>query len=210
MFENLRLAGASVLDAMCGGGQTTEYLLSKGATVTGLDISSEIVNTFQARCPNAKILRSSLLNSGLPTARFDCISIVGGLHHVHPHVHEAVTEIHRLLKPGGYFCFMEPHSGSFPDLIRQFWYKHDRFFSDNEAAIDVKRMENDFATQFTVRKTRYLGNLAFLFVLNSLIFRIPVRLKRYYAPLLMPLESLLMKLQTKATSCFVVAQWQKR
>src|SRR5258708_35829689 len=39
MFEGLRLSGMNVLDAMCGSGQTTEYLLSRDAQVTGLDIS---------------------------------------------------------------------------------------------------------------------------------------------------------------------------
>src|SRR5829696_6075745 len=43
MFEGLNLAGKKVLDAMCGSGQTSEYLLSRGALMTGLDISPEII-----------------------------------------------------------------------------------------------------------------------------------------------------------------------
>ena len=33
MFEGIDLSGMKVLDAMCGSGQTTEYLLSRGALV---------------------------------------------------------------------------------------------------------------------------------------------------------------------------------
>src|SRR5262245_54880026 len=41
MFEGMNLSGMEVLDAMCGSGQTTSYLLARGAKVTGLDISNE-------------------------------------------------------------------------------------------------------------------------------------------------------------------------
>src|SRR5205085_10869883 len=133
----------------------------------------------------------------------------GRLHHNHPNLKRAVTELHRVLKPGGYLCFMEPHSGSLPDMVRRVWYRFDRFFSDNEAAIDVERLAQDFQAQFQLRKVKYLGNLAFLIVLNSLIFRIPCEAKALFAPLLLKIEPLIHKLQTTLTSCFVVTQWQK-
>jgi SAM-dependent methyltransferase len=209
LFEGLNLAGMTVLDAMCGSGQTTNYLVTRGAEVTGLDISNEVIDTFQAQWPAARVLNRSLLDSGLPDNAFDCVVVVGGLHHIHPHVKGAVREIHRVLKPGGHFCFMEPHSGSLPDLVRRVWYRFDRFFSDNEAAIDVGALEKDFGDCFELKKAKYLGNFAFLLVLNSLIFRIPPGAKKYFAPVLMKLEPLVNKLQTKLTSCFVVTQWQK-
>ena len=209
MFEGLNLSGMKVLDAMCGSGQTTNYLLSHGAIVTGLDISNEVIDTFQARWSNASVVKRSLLASGLPDNSFDCVAVVGGLHHIHPNVKQAVREIHRVLKPGGHLCFMEPHSGSLPDIVRRVWYRFDRFFSDNEASIDVARLQKDFATSFELKQVKYLGNFAFLLVLNSLIFRISPESKKFYAPLLMRLEPLVNKLQTKLTSCFVVTQWQK-
>jgi SAM-dependent methyltransferase len=209
MFEGIDLNGMRVLDAMCGSGQTTEYLLSRGAQVTGLDLSNEVISSFKSRWTNCDAIQRSLLDSGLPEDSFDCVVIVGGLHHIHPHVSAALREINRVLKPGGYLCFMEPNSGSLPDVIRRVWYKHDRFFSDNEASIDVDSFEQEFAAQFKSHKLTYLGNIAFLFVLNSLIFRIPVRIKPFYSPILMKLEALLNRLQGKLTSCFVVARWQK-
>jgi len=209
MFTGLELEGMNVLDAMCGSGQTTRFLLTRGANVTGLDISNEVVETFQSRWTGANVVKRSLLDSGLPDNSFDCVAVVGGLHHIHPNMKAAVREIHRVLKPGGHFCFMEPHSGSLPDLVRKVWYRFDRFFSDNEAAIDVDRLQRDFRDAFKLRNAKYLGNVAFLLVLNSLIFRIPPKSKRYFAPLLLNLEPWVNKLQTKLTSCFVVTQWQK-
>ncbi|HKN85169.1 MAG TPA: class I SAM-dependent methyltransferase [Pyrinomonadaceae bacterium] len=209
MFEGLDLEGMKVLDAMCGSGQTTDYLLSRGATVTGLDISNQVIDTFQSRWTSATAVKRSLVDSGLADNTFDCVVVIGGLHHIHLNVKRAVREIHRVLKPGGYFCFMEPHSGSLPDLVRRVWYRFDRFFSDNEAAIDIAALQRDFSDCFELRKAKYLGNFAFLLVLNSLIFRIPPRSKKFFAPVLMRLEPLVNKLQTKLTSCFVVTQWKK-
>ena len=209
MFAGLDLNGKQVLDAMCGSGQTTSYLLTRGADVTGLDISNEVLDTFQARWRDAKAVKRSLLDSGFPDDAFDCVAVVGGLHHIHPNLKAAVREIHRVLKPGGHFCFMEPHTGSFADMVRPVWYRFDRFFSDNEAAIDVALLQKDFDDRFSLKSAEYLGNFAFLLVLNSLIFRIPPRSKKFFAPALMKLEPLVNKLQTKLTSCFVITQWQK-
>lgn len=210
MFEGLNLSGMNVLDAMCGSGQTTAYLLDRGAIVTGLDISNEVVETFQSRWSETKVVKRSLLDSGLPDNSFDYVVVVGGLHHIHPNVKQAMLEIHRVLKPGGHFCFFEPHSGSLPDVVRRVWYRFDRFFEDNEASIDIPRLQKDFGDHFHLKKAEYLGNIAFLLVLNSLIFRIPPGSKKYFAPALMKVEALVSKLQTKLTSCFVVTQWHKR
>lgn len=210
MFAGLDVAGMKILDAMCGSGQTTEYLLARGANVTGLDISNEVIDAFRARWTNVHAVKRSLLDSGLPADSFDCVVVVGGLHHVHPNLNRAMHEIHRVLKPGGFLCFMEPHAGSLPDVVRRVWYKFDRYFSDNEEAIDMNTLQEDFGGQFELRKAKYLGNLAFLLVLNSLIFRVPCWAKRFYSPLLLKLEAKIHRFQCKLTSCFVVAQWQKR
>ena len=210
MFHGIDIEGMNVLDAMCGSGQTTQYLVAKGARVTGLDISDVVVDSFRSQFSECKVVCRSLLDSQLPDESFDCVSVVGGLHHVQPNVSEAVTEIYRVLKPGGYFCFMEPHSGSIADLVRQFWYKHDRLFSDNERAIDIVELQNQFKSRFSINKTNYIGNVAFLLVLNSLVFRIPLRIKPLYSPVLLALEGAINKVQVKSTSCFLIAQWQKR
>jgi len=210
MFAGLNLEGCTVLDAMCGSGHTTEYLLSRGAEVTGLDISPEEINRFRSRCPDARGICRSLLNSKLDSESFDCVAVVGGLHHLHPHLDTAIREIHRVLKPGGYFCFMEPHARSIPDLVRRFWYRFDNLFSDNEAAIDIAYLQREFSEQFTFTRTKYSGNVAFLLVLNSLIFRLPLRSKPIYSPPLMTCEAMIGALQRKLTSCFAVAQWRKK
>jgi SAM-dependent methyltransferase len=209
MFAGIEFGGLNVLEAMSGSGQTTEHLLSKGARVTGLDISREGIDSFVRRWPQCDAICASILSSGLPDNTFDCVAIVGGLHHLQPNLSEAVTEIHRVLKPGGYFCFAEPFKGSLPDLVRSFWYKHDKLFAANEASIDLGEMKQEFATRFSFIDEMYLGNIGYLFVLNSMVFRIPVRLKPLYTPIVMAGESFLNRFVGKWSSCFVVCQWQK-
>src|SRR5215208_6709511 len=48
LFATLDLKGRSVLEALCGSGHATEYLLNhKRALVTGLDISDEAIASFK-------------------------------------------------------------------------------------------------------------------------------------------------------------------
>jgi SAM-dependent methyltransferase len=210
MTEGIDLRGRDVLEPMCGSGSTAEYLLSKGARLSGLDISPTLMQTFKEKWPAATAICGSILDSGLADNSFDAVFVVGGLHHVQPHLDEAVDEIYRILRPGGYFCFAEPHARSFPDAVRRFWYKFDRLFERNEEAIDVDKLKSTNAGRFDFITTRYGGNLAYLLVYNSLIFRVPLSWKRFYAPPLLAAEAAINRILTRPISCFVVCQWRKK
>lgn len=210
VFDSIDLSGKKVLEAMCGSGQITEYLVEKGAQVTGLDISEEMINQFRVKYNSNEAICASILNSDIETSSYDAVVVVGGLHHIHPNVNQAVKEIYRILKPGGDFVFVEPHQGSFFDAIRKFWYKRDRFFEKNEAAIDVEGMREFVDDGFHVVKERYVGNFAYLLVLNSMIFRIPVWFKPYYSRVLEIIESALGFMRFKAVTCICVGHWRKK
>jgi SAM-dependent methyltransferase len=210
LFGDLDLGGAEVLEAMCGSGQTSEYLLGRGARVTGLDISGAAIASFRRRFPQCRSVCQGILQSGLPDEAFDYVVVIGGLHHLHPQVTEGITEILRVLRPGGQFCFTEPHAGSLPDLARRLWYRCDPLFVDNEQAVDVSELRRVFADRCEFIAEAYGGNLAYLLVLNSLIFRFPLRCKRYYTPPLLLLERLLRPLQNRLLSCYVNCRWRKK
>jgi SAM-dependent methyltransferase len=196
MFEGIDIKDKSVLEAMCGGGQTTKYLLNKNARVTGLDISPQQTDHFKNRHQEADVICGSILHSGIESESFDIVSVVGGIHHMPPYTRESVAEIYRILKPGGYFCFMEPHSESVAESFRRAWY--------------MSELRADFKYHFDFKHEHYLGNFGYLLVLNSMVFRIPLKLKPVYSPSLMATEAVLNKVFGKPLSCFVVAQWQKK
>lgn len=210
MLQGLDLRGGRVLEAMCGSGFTTGALMRRGARVTGLDISETMIASFGQRWPGCESVCGSITQSGFPSDHFDAVVIVGGLHHLHPDVDPAVDEIRRIIKPGGAFCFLEPHVGSLPDIARRFWYKRDDMFSDNEAAVDIEHLKRKYAGDFDFLHEVYGGNLGHLFIYNSMIFRIPLRWKPLYTPLVLRLERWIGRLQGKRLACFVICQWRKK
>ena len=83
-------------------------------------------------------------------------------------------------------------------------------FEANEAALDFEALAKQHRHQFDMSPTRYGGGVAYLLVFNSMVFRVPLWLKRYYAPLLLGAERILTPLQGRRLSCFAIAQWTKK
>lgn len=97
-----------VLDVGCGGGFTCEFLAHKGAQVTGIDQSLACIEAASqhAKQANLKINYKQGEAEQLPFAdqTFDVAICVDVLEHVHS-PQQTITEINRVLKPGGSFCF---------------------------------------------------------------------------------------------------------
>lgn len=210
LFHGVPLRGARVLDAMCASGETTRFLLAQEAAVDGLDISGNAIERYRRRWPSCRGYAASMLNTELPDASYDVVTIVGGLHHLHPRVARGMDEVHRLLKPGGYFCFLEPHRGSWADVFRRMWYRRDAMFEENEAAVDIEGLEADNADRFEFLGKTHLGTIAYLTVLQSMIFRVPTWLKPLYAPPAVLIETLLQPFQGRRFSCVTICCWRKR
>lgn len=211
MFEGVQFEDKTVLEAMCGSGPTTAYLLERNAIVTGLDVSDSAVESFRTRWPTCECLRASIFDSRLPGESYDMVVVQWGLHHLHPRLKDAVDEIYRILKPGGYFCFSEPHGGSLYDGARKVWYRFDRdIFAENEESVDLSWMKARYADRFDFQVEHYLGNVAYFLVAQSMVLRIPLAAKKYYAPLAFFLESLFTPLMGRRTSPMVACRWQKK
>jgi len=210
MVKGVELDKRRVLDAMCGSGQISEFVYQKQCELHGLDISERQIALYRERFPNASSHVRSVLETGFPDHYFDIVLMCGGLHHVHPDINRAVTELHRILRPGGLFLFAEPHAYTVVDRARRVWYATDPFFMSNESAVDYFRLEKHFSDQFNRVSVSYLGNIAYYLVYNSLILRIPLRVKKIIAPSALFLESTLLPFQTHFLSSYLVAQWQKK
>jgi len=211
MFAGLDLEGRNVLEALSGSGHATGYLIrDKKALVTALDISEEAIARFKRRWPDCQAICSPITSSWLPDESFDCIVVVMGLHHLHPQLSDAMREIHRLLRSGGVFCFAEPHQESAFSRLRAFWYRHDPLFADNEEPLEIEVLKRECESLFEFRMEKYVGNAAYLLVLNSMIFRMPLWLKKIYSPALMRLERALAGFQSRRFSLAVICQWDRK
>jgi len=116
LYEWDRHAGERLLDVGCGTGYVVSLYARGGAKVTGVDIAERSVEltkqrltllglTADVRVANAEALP-------FPDRSFDVVSSFGVLHHT-PDTGRALSEVHRVLKPGGKAILMFYHRNSF-------------------------------------------------------------------------------------------------
>ena len=210
ILKNIDLKDKKVLDAMCGGGEATYYMLKKGAKVIGLDISENCCKLYKQYFPNFQVVCASILNTGLPDNYFDFI-ITDSLHHLFPYLRNGLDEIYRILKPQGYFCCWEPNANSFLNCFRKLWYKSDKkFFEKNEQAIDIRKLQKELNEKFEFLKLIYGGNIAYLFVNCPMIFRIPLKLVKFYYKPLIFFEKITHRILPEFLSLWVLCLMKKK
>ena len=204
--ENLK--GMYILDAMCASGIETGYLINQGANVVGVDISQKNIDEYKKRWGKPCFL-NSIHKTNFSNNAFDAIYICGGLHHVLPLLNETIVEIHRILKPGGLFYFMEPNKDTWVNKLRKFWYKMDSKFTDDEEAISYQNTLKPFLSEgFTEVSLNFGGNIAYIIIGQSLTLGIPQRYKKYLSPISFYLERFFSKLPI-VPKLFFSAVWKK-
>lgn len=104
------IPGARVLDLACGTGDLTRALSRKGFSVTGLDISAEMMEVGKRKCadltPRPAFVLGSAEQIPFPDATFDAVTIAFGLRNF-DHRAQCLAEIRRVLKPGGRLAVLE-------------------------------------------------------------------------------------------------------
>jgi hypothetical protein len=137
--------------------------------------------------------------------------MIGGLHHCVSDLPSALKTIAEMLKPGGSFLMFEPNADYFLQFARRIWYKNDGYFdADTEAALSHDRLLAIAGEEFTCQSVSYVGGPAFFLVLNSLIFRLPRRIKGALAPSLMAVERAYCRLPGRWPYSSFIARWSRR
>lgn len=130
--------GSLVLDAGCGTGEFSGYLAEMGFSVTGVDISSNAVRFAQKKYPEVRF-QTAALEAGLPfkDASFVAIWSSEVLEHLFD-VHQALSEVNRVLHLNGKLVLTTPYHGLVKNLIITFkgfdnhfhpYLSHIRFFT---------------------------------------------------------------------------------
>jgi len=104
--------GKKILDLGCGAGEASVYFALKGAEVTSLDLSKEMLNKVEALAAHygvtVKTIESPAEHLPFESDTFDYVYGYGVLHHVN--LRMAVHEVSRVLKKEGKAAFIEPLS----------------------------------------------------------------------------------------------------
>ena len=104
------VSGLHVLDAGCGPGFYSEELLRRGASVAALDASEQMVQLARTRLGGRADVTQQMLGTALDYAdgTFDLVVCALTIHHVDDRV-AALTEFHRVLRPGGAVVLSTTH-----------------------------------------------------------------------------------------------------
>lgn len=109
-FAARHAVGMTVLDVACGEGYGTNILAAVARVATGLDISMEAVGHASAEYvrENLSFVAGSAAELPFPDATFDLVVSFETIEH-HDRHEEMISEIHRVLRPGGLLIISSPN-----------------------------------------------------------------------------------------------------
>jgi ubiquinone/menaquinone biosynthesis C-methylase UbiE len=101
--------GDIVLELGCGTGYFTREIIKTGATIIAIDISPDLLTIARKEndSPNVSFREENAYQMSFQNEYFDYIIGSSVLHHLD--VEKAVSEMFRVLKPGGHIAFTEPN-----------------------------------------------------------------------------------------------------
>lgn len=104
----------NVAELCCGRGEAFSLLFDRINHGIGLDISLKMLNAARKNLPEDRFqfVQGDATKVPLKDGGFDTIFMVGGIHHINDRL-ALFREIHRILKPGGRFYWLEPVSDFF-------------------------------------------------------------------------------------------------
>jgi 2-polyprenyl-3-methyl-5-hydroxy-6-metoxy-1,4-benzoquinol methylase len=130
-----RLAGMKpgrLLDVGCGSGYDLAAMREKGWEAAGVEMNAQAAA--HARAQGLDVRQGTLLDARLGEGSFDVVTLFHVLEHL-VNVREVVSEVARVLKPGGVMLAQVPNvEGANAKLFREHWYeldvpRHVNFFS---------------------------------------------------------------------------------
>ena len=109
----------SVLDVACGTGDMAVSLAERGCTVTGIDLSEEMLAIAKRKVESGKWKVADAENLPFAEGEFDAVTCAFGVRNF-VHLEQGLSEMLRVLKPGGRMVILELAT---PDnlLIRPFY-----------------------------------------------------------------------------------------
>lgn len=106
-----------ILDLGCGDGLNTKILTGMGFhNIIGSDISQKLLRLAQSNNPDVTFVKASADKMPFADGEFNVVLADSVFHHL-IYCHESFSEIHRVLKRGGFLCFSDPHRSIFRSFL---------------------------------------------------------------------------------------------
>ncbi len=102
LVERAVAPGRSILDLCCGQGRLTAMMSAAGARISGVDFSKEMLALAAETARDARLKEGDAADLPFDDSEFDAVVCNFGMMHL-PDQPRALTEIHRVLRPGGQF-----------------------------------------------------------------------------------------------------------
>ena len=159
--HHINLHNKIILDAGCGNGNSTRLIAHKFKPfrLDAFDVLPEQITQAQKLKVNATFFIGDVTQIQKESELYDVVFIFGILHHV-PLWHNAIGEIHRVLKSGGYFLLEEP-----TQKLLDHAEHHHNLIHPNDARFTYDEMKTALEIsgfQIIDGKMKLKGNLMFI------------------------------------------------
>jgi SAM-dependent methyltransferase len=213
LFAGLDLNRKKVADLASGSGHNSLAILQRFPTAepTGFDISSAACAAYRRNVGRPAIECDLTKTISAAGEQYDVAVIVGGLHHCVAALDMAVDNVARIVKPGGAFLLVEPNRDCYLELVRRLWYLLDRKYFDaaTEAALSHDAVLARSNGRFDLVSVGYMGGPGYFLISQSLLFRIPKRVKTAIVRPLTTLEYIYNRLPGRYPFPYFVARWRR-
>lgn len=180
-----------LLDLGCGAGENSVYFASRGARCVAADYSPGMVEVaLKLAEANGVVVEGQVTNAmaiDFPGNTFDIVYASNLLHHI-PDPTLTIREAHRILKPGGQFCFWDPLKHN--PVINVYRRMATKVRTEDEMPLDIE-IVSLIKSQFTQTSydTFWFATL-WIFLQFYLIERVHPNEERYWKKIILEHERL--------------------
>jgi SAM-dependent methyltransferase len=202
LFRDVNLSRSKVAEIACGSGQNSLELqrIFPDIELEGFDLSAAACDDYR-RLVGAPAHQVDLTVPFDGGGRFDAAFVIGGLHHCVADLPMSLANTASMIRPGGHLLIFEPNARFLLQSVRDIWYRLDRYFhADTERALDPAALVHLTADRFVGERVFYTGGPAYFLIANSLVTRVPLRLKPIIATPLFAMEEIWNRLPSER--CF--------